>query len=737
MFGKTTKSIHRWERGTLIALLLLAWTLRWVALLEVPPGWRDDDLIEVYTFSREILQSGPVLYFSGAEGHEPLYHTLRAPLIAIAGINIAAVRWLAAVCGLFSVLLTWAVGRRLFTREVGVLSAGLVAVSFWALMYSRVAIRHIAILPPLLVAIYWGWRQLQEDTPPPLAPLGIGLGTGAALMTYYAGRLVPPLLLAVLPLIGWKRLFPPSRSPHYEGGQTGQWKGYLLGVAGGLLLAVPMFWMIHQMSGSDARLSTVGVPLNALREGDLGPLLNTTWTTLGMFHATGDPEWLYNIARRPLFSWFGAAIFYLGIITQLAHLNRANTRLILLWLAAGLAPAFISYPASSLSHTILAMPAVYILMALPTKVLAQHRQWTTVPLILLTLATVAIRDIPDYFVTWPQASMVRFLYRGDYRDLAQYLDAHPQIEDAVVSSFLYGPWDRLALETDMEREDVRLRWVNPTHALVIPKPPDNAAMTPFYFQEEQHPHPALKPLLASSSPAESPDGLKAIVLSHPIVGRNLMTEALSHQSETCRKQEEHVVQATFEAALQLHTITVSAPHTLPSLPPEITIATMWEVTGPLPLPPEKLLPNPPPPGVYNGPRLKVFTHLLTPEGNVLAGDDGLWVDPYTLRVGDYFIQWHHLAPAPDIIENLDHEEPGTYYLALGLYDPLTGQRWHLENGADRITITLDFSRAFGMTSSSTCFIPITATDRYSYQGDPEHARITAVPKLQGQLLQPQ
>jgi hypothetical protein len=438
-----------------------------------------------------------------------------------------------------------------------------------------------------------------------------------------------------------------------------------------------------------------------------------------MFHATGDPEWLYNIAGRPLFGWLGAAIFYLGIITRVAHLNQANARFVLLWLAAGIAPAFISYPASSLSHTILAMPAVYILMAMPMKAMARRWRWTTVPLVILTLVTVALRDIPDYFVRWPQAPMVRFLYRGDYRDLAQYLDAHPEIKDAAVSSFLFGPWDRLALETDMKREEVRLRWVNPERAIVIPKPPegdnhDNVQSTiPFYFQEEQPPHPGLKPLLSSSPPLEAPEGLQAVALSYE---QGLPYETLTPRSETVGElngdptprsetvgelngdltlrseifdgRGESVDQAIFEAALQLHTITISGPDRQPGLTEAITVTTVWEVVGPLPLPPEKLIPNPPPPGVYNGPRLKVFVHLLTPDGSLLAGDDGLWVEPYTLKLGDYFVQWHHLNFTPNLTEALKFGEARSYHLALGLYDPLTGQRWSLKNGADRVIMVI-------------------------------------------------
>ena len=65
-----------------------------------------------------------------------------------------------------------------------------------------------------------------------------------------------------------------------------------------------------------------------------------------------------------------------------------------------------------------------------------------------------------------------------------------------------------------------------------------------------------------------------------------------------------------------------------------TLTAWWTVVGDLPLPSEELIPNPPPPGVYNGPRLSIFAHLLAADGTLVAGDDDLGVDPYSLRVGD-------------------------------------------------------------------------------------------------------
>ncbi|MEJ5308802.1 MAG: glycosyltransferase family 39 protein [Anaerolineae bacterium] len=637
----SSRRLRPWERWAIIMLLLLAWGLRWIALLEVPPGWRDDDLIELYTFSWEILKSGPQLYFAGASGHEPLYHTLRALLLALAGLNQASARWLPAVCGTVAVLLTWAIGRRLFTREVGVLAGASVAVSFWGLMYSRVAIRHIGVLPWALLAIYCAWRVLQEENPPRAAAFGITIGTAGALYTYYAGRVVPALLIVALPFVG---------------GRKGRWKPYLTALAGGVLLAVPMFWAASHIPGADARVGELAVPLTALAQGDIRPLAQTTWTTLGMAHATGDPEWLYNISERPVFSLVGALLLYIGILTRLAHLKQANARLLLLWLGAGIAPAFISLPPSSYGHTILALPAVYLLLAMPMKAAARRWRWTTIPLCLLTFALVAGRDLPDYFSTWPQHPAVRFLYRADYRALAEHFDAHPEIEAAAVWSLLFGTWDKVAVETDMQRQDVALRYANPERALV-----GRTEQMRFYLREGERYAPQFQALFDAAPPIEAPAGMQGMLLTLPEPPEDAVTADANGTP---------LVAQPFADALALQAVAWDGA----------ALTTWWHVVGHLPLPPETLIPNPPPPGVYNGPRLSVFTHLYAADGSFIAGDDGLWVDPYTLRTGDRVVQVHRFTIPADAAG-------GPYTLAIGLYDPLTGERWLRPDGTDKAMLS--------------------------------------------------
>jgi hypothetical protein len=49
------------------------------------PGWRDDDLIELFTLLAAHPERRAVVYFAGASGHEPLYHTVRGAAAGVAG----------------------------------------------------------------------------------------------------------------------------------------------------------------------------------------------------------------------------------------------------------------------------------------------------------------------------------------------------------------------------------------------------------------------------------------------------------------------------------------------------------------------------------------------------------------------------------------------------------------------------------------------------------------------------
>jgi hypothetical protein len=652
-------AIRHWP--FVIVLLLLTWGLRISCLEDVPPGWRDDELIEIHALAGEVLEGHFPLYFTGASGHEPLYHYLRAIVHAVLGYNVMSGHLLSVAFGTLTIALTFALTRRCFGYATAAIASLALTTSFWSLMYSRTAIRHISLLPFALAAFLLV-PVLPSARPARLVRwVSVGLLVGASLYTYPAARLLPVMLV----------LFALYLALYHREQFSHHWRGLLLALLVTAILALPLGVAIAlgrseaaaQGIGADARLAELAVPLRELLAGNPRPMLEGIWTTLGMFHATGDPEWLYNISNRPVFNLFGALLLWAGVVLCLYRWRQPRYFFLLLWLGLGLLPAAISIPPASLSHTILAQPVVYILPAL---VLIEVRRLSfalrrpllfTVhgPLFIVYcslfvfLTTNAIRDLRDYFIAWPERGMVRLLYRADYREAARYLNHHPEIPDIAISSTLMGPWDRIAMETDTH-ENVTLRLFDPERALV--------------WVSGNSPSAVL--LTSLASPASPVDNLLETNTNPPEAISPYLTLYTLPPIPDALSQARNPL-ARFANGLEL--LAVRWMNEGPLVPgQEVTLLTTWLVATPLDLPPLPIVANPPPPGVYSGPRLAVFTHLLAADGTLLAGDDGLWVDPLTLRPGDRFIQAHHLLPSPDA-------PSGPYTLELGLYDPKTEERW--------------------------------------------------------------
>ncbi len=689
----------RW--ASVVVILLLAWALRLCYLEEVPPGWRDDELINIHALSGQVLEGHVPIYYLGASGHEPLYHHLHAVVHALLGFNVLSGHILSVMFGTLSIALTYSVVRRLFPEErpTALIASLSLATSFWSLMYSRTAIRHMSLPPLVLATVYAIWRRIDGQDSPFWSWWGVGLLSAGALYTYTASRLLPVVVVAFgcyLALV--------HRDWFHR-----CWRGMVLALLVTAALAAPLGLAIAQGRsaralegvGADARVTELAGPLRALYKGNPEPLLQGTWRTLGMFHVTGDPEWLYNIPGRPVFNLLGGALLWAGVGLCLSRWRRPRCFFLILWLGLGLVPAFVSVPAASLSHTILAQPTAYILPAVsviwihgqvgrlvdwcaatqplqrvrrriakPTARYFPRRRLSRVadlaPLVGYLLATLflttnAARDLRDYFVVWPQRGMVRLLYRADYRQAAQRLNAHSGLKDVAISSGLFGPWDRLALGVDVQREDIAVRLFDPERALISAT---GEPSSPVILTSWPDPAPLIRQMLESERP---PEALSEHLTLYPSSGVH------NWQSLTCDPQAT-VDGPEFDNGLALTSACWNnADHLRPG--EEGTVLTVWHVVAPLDLPPLPVVANPPPPGVYSGPRLAVFAHLLDEHGALIASDDGLWVDPLTLQPGDRFIQLHRLllpADAPD----------GPYTVELGLYDPRTGERWKILRGGE-------------------------------------------------------
>ncbi|MFN8598445.1 MAG: glycosyltransferase family 39 protein [Anaerolineae bacterium] len=635
----------------MVGLLLIATAFRFLAADSAPPGWRDDELIE-YGMDRRIADGWRPLFITEAEGHEPVYHYLHAGTLLLFGDNLIGYKWLPLACGLISIALTFALARKMFDDRIALLAAALMAVSFWPIMYARFGVRHIGTLPWMLAAFYLLYpgpatpkrRPIYLDV---LRVLGGGICLAAGLMTYFAGRAVPIVLAGFL---GYLLIFQRSILKRV-------WWRYVLAIAIGVVIAAPMFIEIANTPGAEKRTEVVGGPLIELRKGNVQPAIETTLGTLGMFTFAGDPESLYNVPNRPVFDWLTGAFFYLGVIVCLIRLKRTESGFALAWLMIGLAPAFVSVPAASFSHTIVALPVVYVLTAYGA-VLILDRMTSRQRLILSSLRPVILSGLillngaltlRDYFGTWAQDDFVRFQYHAPTRDIAKWLDQNSQIMDVAVGTHVTElQLDPVALRLDLKRNDLKARWFNPERALVIPR---------WFDHKQPIVTPATGTIIVSSM--QSP--------SSEITARLSADAALVTQQPTFAVYAYKLLDSaplpsdrTFDNSVTLWAFRDSV--TSRPRPGEADIwQTDWKIEA------------------VNRSRLKLFFHLLTAADEVVVGDDREDINWAALQPGDRLIQLNQVNLPADLA-------PGKYPVEVGWYDPVTSERLNLADGASRYLI---------------------------------------------------
>lgn len=640
----------------MVVILLLAAAFRFLALDAAPPGWRDDELIE-FNMDRRIADGWRPLFITEAEGHEPVYHYLHAGTILLFGDNLIGYKWLPMAFGLLTIALSYALARKLFGVRVALLTAALLAVSFWPIMYARFGVRHVGVLPLMLGAFY-----LLYPSPRPSPSKGEGRGEGvgrsvlagiflaAALMTYFAGRALPIVLVGFLVylLIFQRSIF-----------QRVWWR-YLLSIGIAVLIALPMFVEIAHTPGGEKRTEVVGGPLIALRQGDLQPAIDTTLGTLGMFTFAGDPEWLYNVENRPVFDWITGLFFYLGVLVCLMRLKRVESGFALAWFVVGLAPAFVSIPAASFSHTVAALPVVYVLAAsgvmevsaLLGKLIERWRERGTerqvdrgrnrfspslVLSLALSLALVGLGGwltIRDYFGTWANEYIVRFQYHAPTREVAKWLNQQPEITDVAIGTNPYQlVLDPLALKLDLPR-DIPASWFNAESALA--QSPEGLTI----FTALQAPTAEVRQILSDTAQLQYRTSEFEVYLSVNQPERSASSAGAFDEGRLILRSSD-----------------------FPTPPVKPGDALLWRTYW---------LVNQPP----TQPRLKMFLHVLNDKGEVVVGDDREDLNFVTLSAGTSFWQISQLT-LPD---NLP---PGQYQVEVGWYNPETGARLTRSDGSDR------------------------------------------------------
>lgn len=217
MKGKDFFYNHIFITFLLITILCIGAMLRFSSLEAYPPDMSSDH-VEKILDSYEIYSGSRPIFLSNNGGREVFYFYFLALLKSITHlpINFNLLKIAAGFWGMIGIIAAWWMGRSIygantkFGNLVGILVAAMIAISYWALMLSRLGLR--IVLTPLVTTLLLIFliRCLRYNRRLDYILSGLILGWG--LYCYQACRILPVLVAAssilyiLLRVRSWKTL---------------------------------------------------------------------------------------------------------------------------------------------------------------------------------------------------------------------------------------------------------------------------------------------------------------------------------------------------------------------------------------------------------------------------------------------------------------------------------------------------------------------------------------------------
>lgn len=635
----------------LIALLLLAFTLRVASLTAVPPGLTHDEANHGRE-AIELLDGNLRFYFPLNYGSEPFYSYSVAGTMALVGENLFALRLAGVFFGLLMLAALYRWARQLFGQEVALLAVGLTAVGYWPIVASRMALRATLLPFFLLGAVYFFWQLLYRPTPRRRDVAFLGAFIALTLHIYLASRVLwlifPAFLVA---------LFFLERDTFWR-----SWRRVLLslGVAG--LLVLPMFIYLEFVPTAETRLEMLDSTLNQARNGNIQPLLqNSAEALLALvWPGYGDQFLAYNIPGRPVFSWLVAPFFLLGVAASLWRWRDPRYAFLLGWLLVGLAPSLITGATANTTRNIGALPVLYLLAGLG---FWQVGQWVGagwglgkkagVGLAILWLGVIGLLNSHAYFTVWANMPDVRAAYQTTIIAALGYSDeAFPPEQPVLLSSVYPGSAHDTSISMVMLREKERpLRWSDARLGMIWP---GGEMDLPLLVPASTPLHPYLGQWATPQGQFDQhPDDLDPFFTHYTFAP----------------PVPENELGANFNGGIELLTAVWLSETTSPGGVAELV--TTWRV-----LDPERVGERVPP---ADATETVLFTHLLRPDGSILAQADVLSAPSWGWQAGDVVVQVHQMWVAPDTAV-------GEYTAVVGIYEERSGRRLPLVEGGDTVTV---------------------------------------------------
>jgi 4-amino-4-deoxy-L-arabinose transferase-like glycosyltransferase len=573
----------------LALIVFVGAALRLYRIGELPPGlYRDEGFYGLDAL--RVLNGDLSIYFAANNGREPLFIYLLAGAVAMFGRTVLALRLTSALVGIASIVAIYFAGRNLFSPRIGVLSAAILAVTFWHIAISRVAFRAITLplVLCLMMAFIFAGLRTNQLRPRLIYSALAGAAFGLTFYTYTSGQFVLPLVIlyALSLWIGLRRDLFVRRSE--ETRYRRRMSALVFTLAALIVLAPLLVWLTQHADVYFNRAGQVSILNPDINRGNLiGALLDNILKAANMFVWQGDRIWRHNLSLRPVFDAFIAVAFVIGAgVCAWRWLRSWQSRFgsdilgveaniapqfVLLWLIVFLAPTILAEDTPHFLRAIGALPAACIIAAVGLEsalawmsrrglfgglVIFLRRRISPPAFIAAILLVIAAVDTTtDYFNVYVNEPLTRYWLEDHNAQLARAVndiaaDHPPQsiwLQDRLANDnpsleFLAGgKWMTVRNESPPARVDgLSLRQAQGKLSVVL-------------FVDPNHDWSALRSALPPSSTLTLREGPLAQGDRDAQPRRAFIgLQAVGHAAQRNADETRQSLRATFEAGIRLH-----------------------------------------------------------------------------------------------------------------------------------------------------------------------------------------
>jgi 4-amino-4-deoxy-L-arabinose transferase-like glycosyltransferase len=398
---------NRVEFIVLLIVLLLAFALRTISLIDHPYPWSGDEA-SIGTEGTRILSGEITNFFETGWSSQPNWSFLPTAISEmIFGKNILAVRIPSALAGTLAVLFVYLAARELFNPIVALMAGAFLATLPYNVHFSRIGVHNV--VDSLMSALIFWLIARAMKTDDPRYYYTAGVAGGLCIYTYAGTRLA--LILGGLAI-----LFLIVRQKGYL---SSHWKHLIAFSVGIVVSAAPQAaYFARHTDIFMGRLGQEGILFNGWLTQQAAQTGKSVWDilldqftrTTMVFIASAAPGNFFN-SPIPYLTIFGSILFLLGMGYALAFGLEPRHFIILIWFwVVILFGGILTLNPPANTRLLMTSPAVALFMALGAyKVIEYLQKFRIIPVRIIVPIFVLIVGI----ITFQNVNFYMFEYKNN------------------------------------------------------------------------------------------------------------------------------------------------------------------------------------------------------------------------------------------------------------------------------------------------------------------------------------